>query len=154
MAKFCKNCGRKQSFRDRFIYSDKLCNECAIALDNKRAPFNKLRSDENKRAGEHSLTLPRSSEISASDAGRNAASNTLTNVQIANVWLDNSYSFFPPNGWRNDDSKRFKQTAPILPLHVFSPILCQMRVFLKPLLKNRSWPYKSRIMSSHLFHVS
>jgi len=60
MAKFCKNCGRKQSFRDRFIYSDKLCNECAIALDNKRAPFNKLRSDEN---GEQESIASHSPEV-------------------------------------------------------------------------------------------
>jgi len=37
MARLCVNCGRKLGFRDRFIYSDKLCNACAVALDNTRA---------------------------------------------------------------------------------------------------------------------
>jgi hypothetical protein len=36
MANFCVNCGRKLGFRDKFTYTDKLCNKCTIALDNKR----------------------------------------------------------------------------------------------------------------------
>ncbi len=49
MAKFCANCGKKRSFRDRFFYSDKLCNECAISLDSK------LRADKKERDAQLAL---------------------------------------------------------------------------------------------------
>jgi hypothetical protein len=50
MANFCVNCGRKLGFRDKFTYTDKLCNKCTIALDNKRRA--EAAELENKRRAE------------------------------------------------------------------------------------------------------
>ena len=36
MANVCDSCGKKLSFSHRLFYSDMLCNECRVALDNKR----------------------------------------------------------------------------------------------------------------------
>jgi predicted nucleic acid-binding Zn-ribbon protein len=86
MANFCVNCGRKLGFRDKFTYTDKLCNKCTIALDNKRRA--EAAELENKRRAEAAeLENKRRAEAAELERARKAVENE-RNALLARVeWI-------------------------------------------------------------------